>query len=299
MQNQPDDPLAFDPVPRRERVDGWTAERQRVFIKTLAITGSPRRAAALMGKSTNGVDNLRRAPGSESFCAAWDRAMAMAQQVGRDRLEKGLDQARREDAAWTLKPAPWTGPRRAAPQPQAPGDDDDDDDAKRELLESILHKYMLKLEREREARLEGRIAEADFLIRQVTALEVALDVVSGNAIEQLHAAHTNGHLLIDVAETPITRLLDEARRAHWGACGDPPRPDRPAPWLKEDEDGYATEPTESYAGGTDQTIDEQQEAFLRRYAEAAREQVEWEAEARAAAQAQDAVAERPSGLDKD
>lgn len=281
MQNPPDDPLAFDPVPRRERVDGWTAERQRMFIKTLAITGSPRRAAALMGKSTNGVDNLRRAPGSESFCAAWDRAMAIAQQKGRDRLEKGLNQARREDEAWALEPGPWSAARarRAGPQPPGP-DQDDDDEADRQLIESILHKYMLKLEREREARIEGRIAEADFLIRQVTALEVALDVVSGNAIEQLHAARANGHLLIDVAETPITRLLDEARRAHWEACGDPPRPDRPAPWLKEDEQGYATEPTESFAGGTDKTIDEQQEVFNRRYAEAAREQVEWEAEAR-------------------
>jgi hypothetical protein len=225
--------------------------------------------------------------------------MAIAQQTGRERLEKGLDHARREDAAWTLSPGPWSAARARRAGPQPPEPDSDDDEADRELIESILHKYMLKLEREREARLAGRIAEADFLIRQVTALEVALDVVSGNAIERLHAARANGHLLIDVAETPITRLLDEARRAHWEACGDPPRPDRPAPWLKEDEEGYATEPTETLIGGTGKSLEEQHEAYLRRYAEAAREQVRWEAEARAAARSQGAVVERPSGLDKD
>ncbi|GAO39851.1 hypothetical protein SCH01S_39_01360 [Sphingomonas changbaiensis NBRC 104936] len=274
-------------MPRRNRVDGWTAERQRAFIEALAATGSPRRAAALMGKSSYGAEQLRRAPGAESFAAAWDRAIAMAEGTGRARIQAGLEAARAEGAAWALPPAPWKRAATRTPAPSrspAPRLEEDSDEAKLELLDTLIGKYMLKMDREREARLSGRIAEADFLIRQVTVLEVMLDLSSGDALAALEAARPGGNDFMHIAETPLSFLLDEARRAHWEACGDPPRPNRPVDWLEEEEDGYITEPAGSIQVRPDMSFAEQEAELERRYAQAAREQVAWEAEARAAVQ---------------
>ncbi|SEI86304.1 hypothetical protein SAMN05428950_101411 [Sphingomonas sp. OV641] len=70
------DPLAFTPVPRKHRHDGWTAERQRGFIHALAETGSVKAAARRIGKTTEGAYHLRRQPEAESFRAAWEAALA-------------------------------------------------------------------------------------------------------------------------------------------------------------------------------------------------------------------------------
>jgi len=67
---------AFTPVPRRHnRHDGWTPERQRAFIEALADTGSVTRAAAQVNIAQANCYTLRRAPGAESFRAAWDAAL--------------------------------------------------------------------------------------------------------------------------------------------------------------------------------------------------------------------------------
>lgn len=67
---------AFTPVPRRNnRHDGWTPERQRAFIEALADTGSVTRAAAQVNIAQTNCYTLRRAPGAESFRAAWDAAL--------------------------------------------------------------------------------------------------------------------------------------------------------------------------------------------------------------------------------
>lgn len=67
---------AFTPVPRRNnRHDGWTPERQRAFIEALADTGSVTRAAAQVNIAQTNCYSLRRAPGAESFRAAWDAAL--------------------------------------------------------------------------------------------------------------------------------------------------------------------------------------------------------------------------------
>lgn len=66
----------FTPVPRRHnRHDGWTPERQRAFIEALADTGSVTRAAAQVNIAQANCYALRRAPGAESFRAAWDAAL--------------------------------------------------------------------------------------------------------------------------------------------------------------------------------------------------------------------------------
>ncbi len=71
------DLLTFDPVPRRAHVNGWTAELQRAFIAALAMTGSPRQAAAALGRWANGAEQLRKAKGARSFADAWDCALEL------------------------------------------------------------------------------------------------------------------------------------------------------------------------------------------------------------------------------
>ncbi len=73
----------FAPVPRgHSRYDGWTPERQRMFVKLLAEHGCVRRAARALGMSEVGAYLLRRAPGGAAFAEAW----AEAQAVGLDKL---------------------------------------------------------------------------------------------------------------------------------------------------------------------------------------------------------------------
>ncbi len=70
---------SFTPVPlTRSRRDGWTPERQRNFIATLAHTGCVAAAARAAGLSVTSAYNLRRRIGAESFAAAWDAALADA-----------------------------------------------------------------------------------------------------------------------------------------------------------------------------------------------------------------------------
>lgn len=62
----------------RVRHDGWTAERTQRFLDTLAHTGCVRDAARVAGISnTAGYRLKRRFP---KFAAAWDEALARAQQ---------------------------------------------------------------------------------------------------------------------------------------------------------------------------------------------------------------------------
>jgi hypothetical protein len=66
----------FTPVPRKtNRHDGWTPERQKAFVETLADTGSVRRAARMVNMSQANAYALRRAPGAEEFRRAWDAAL--------------------------------------------------------------------------------------------------------------------------------------------------------------------------------------------------------------------------------
>lgn len=67
--------LAFTPVPRRYRHDGWTPERQRAFIAALADTGCVDRAARMVNMAQTNCYALRRAPGAEEFRRAWEAAL--------------------------------------------------------------------------------------------------------------------------------------------------------------------------------------------------------------------------------
>jgi len=70
--------VPFKPEPSR-RVGGWSAARQRLYIETLAETGSVHLAAKAAGLSARSAYALRvRSP---AFSAAWDAAQQLA--VGR------------------------------------------------------------------------------------------------------------------------------------------------------------------------------------------------------------------------
>lgn len=77
------DPADYDwePVNKRVRHDGWTVERQREFIATLADTGSVTEAAATVRMSVRSAYALRRAPGAAGFNRAWAMALQSASQI--------------------------------------------------------------------------------------------------------------------------------------------------------------------------------------------------------------------------
>ena len=77
----PDEPPAYDPadyrwvpVRRRPRRDGWTEEKQRRFIETLADTGVVELAAKAVGLTRESAYQLRRSPHAVAFARAWDAA---------------------------------------------------------------------------------------------------------------------------------------------------------------------------------------------------------------------------------
>jgi hypothetical protein len=161
-----------------------------------------------------------------------------------------------------------------------------EEEARIEVLGGLVRDYVLKLGDERKARLEGRIAEADLYVRQVTWFEAAMDVISGDAIAFLRDFRHNGYDLIGIAATPITILLDEARREYWAQAGEPRRPEHPPAHLIETgADGLVTEPLECARSGQPLSLDEQWAAFKERHREDAAAQLRWEAEAAAEAAA--------------
>lgn len=83
--------IAFAPVPRRARGDGWSAARQRDFVRVLLATGVPGLAAKSVGMSRQSAYRLRDAPGAAEFRAAWDAAADVGQAMALDRAMAALD----------------------------------------------------------------------------------------------------------------------------------------------------------------------------------------------------------------
>ena len=165
------DLLDFEPVPRsNDRVDGWNEEHQRAFIAMLATHGSPHRAARALGKAPKGAARLREAEGSGGFNAAWDRALAIAARNGSIKISKAVTDA----AARGAEPLGRSGKLRdfePEPEPEM------DPEQKQQLIESLLYKWLGKVEQERQARLAGEVVAADFYLRQVTFFEVTFDLM--------------------------------------------------------------------------------------------------------------------------
>lgn len=85
MRRQPPR-IRFAPVRLKARHDGWTPERQLIFIEELAATRSIARACAAVGMSRASAYALRDRPEAVGgFALAWRRALA-PQRVGAERL---------------------------------------------------------------------------------------------------------------------------------------------------------------------------------------------------------------------
>lgn len=84
------------PVRRRARFDGWTEEKQRRFIETLADTGLVNVACRAVGMSRAAAYALRRAPDGAAFASAWDLARQHAgcliEDIAFERAIEGTEQ---------------------------------------------------------------------------------------------------------------------------------------------------------------------------------------------------------------
>ena len=87
------DPSDFTPARLRPRRDGWSAQRQRIFIETLAETGCVSDACVAAGVTPRSAYSLRRHAKAKGFAEAWDRALMLATgrlvSIAFDRAVKG------------------------------------------------------------------------------------------------------------------------------------------------------------------------------------------------------------------
>jgi hypothetical protein len=138
-------------------------------------------------------------------------------------------------------------------------------------LDQLLELYRRKLMEERQARLGGRIVEADYAVRQLTHLEVLLEIGGvANALIQ-YAEGERGPGEPDeppIWRTPLTDELEAVRRRVWTETEDLARP--PA-------NVWTDQPSDGIYGGPDSFERERARADAeRRMAEAQRD---WEAAA--------------------
>ena len=84
--------IDFTPVPRRRaRRNGWSPERQQLFLFALSRCGSVARAARAAGMTPRSAYQLLDSPAANSFAEAWDRAIEEGiERVRADALERAL-----------------------------------------------------------------------------------------------------------------------------------------------------------------------------------------------------------------
>lgn len=262
--------LDFEPVVRRTRChDGWPVERQRDFIAALARLGSVDRAAHSVGRTASGAWKVRSSAGAEGFADAWDGALDLFHARNPELSRRGG----RARAPWTEAPS-----AEPAPEPEADSSLCADGRTKSEVFESILRKYWRKVAAEREARLAGRITEADFYVRQLTVIEIALDL-GGYARDLLGELERGGLNIFGIAATPMSVLLDRVRRQCWAEMGEPERP--PLSPLGEHDDEVATGVPTSYFPLRDGDHEDWLQRRDAQHARAAEAQKAWEEKARA------------------
>ncbi|HEX8554702.1 MAG TPA: hypothetical protein VF695_08345 [Sphingomonas sp.] len=255
----------FTPVPRKHRQDGWTADRQRAFIDALADTGSVKAAAQSVNMSSEGAYALRRQPGAESFRAAWEAALAVGVQtltdVAIDRALSGVpvpvfyqgeqvgerrsfndrllmfilkhhipgryDALKRpgggKDADTLAREATENCP---VCQARAIGPTEGDEVEWVKFMAEMIKRYTAKIRSERHYRLSGQVIAADFALRQLTHIELILDVggTSMATIKALTLTLNEYGEPDELYASKISEILDEERRAVWAERGEPARP---------------------------------------------------------------------------
>lgn len=304
------DLLDFKPVPVRPRANGWDPDAQRAFVALLSSTGSKRRAALAIGRNAFGMEQLLKRPDAGSLRTAIEQAKAIYKQNGAMKIAAGVADAAARNAQLT----PPSRLRGHEPQPEPSMSDDQ----KWDMIEAIAAKFLRKVEAERAARTEGRIVAADFYLRQITFLEVmmelTIDRLGFDPHEVLSDIRRGEHGVLEIVGTPLAELLDRARCHFWETQGDPPRPEYPdqrfaekrgdGPWGERGPKGYSTavdaggtgpltHPAEGYSKEqwAELTPDEQRAARETQWRREAERQVAWEATARADWQARQGEAE--------
>jgi len=71
-------PVEFEPAKLRPRHDGWSAEKQILFLQALAGTGCVEEACRRVGMSDSSAYKLRNRPCGSSFRRGWDAALDCA-----------------------------------------------------------------------------------------------------------------------------------------------------------------------------------------------------------------------------
>ena len=262
-----DDPLIaalldFEPVPRKcARRDGWTAEAQRRYVAGLAVSGCRRSAAEAVGLTGRGAYQLRKDAGGDAFGEACDAALALhrARNPGMSRGERRLHSS-------------------DAPDLDSAGDEA----VKLEVFDRILEKYVRKLDQERCARLDGRIIEADFCVRQLTYIEICLDL-GRRALDVLQELQRGGLSTTRIAATPMSLYLDWVRRLYWKERDEPERP--PLAGFGHRTDEVAAAEHDYYSFGEHGPHDEWKRRREADRAVAAEAQRLWEEKAKADAEA--------------
>ncbi|MES2986526.1 MAG: hypothetical protein V4808_01345 [Pseudomonadota bacterium] len=95
---EPYDPAEYRwvPVRRKPRLDGWTDEKQRRFIETLADTGLVNVAAKAVGMTRQSAYGLRRSAHGAAFARAWDAARdhagGLIEDIAFERAIEGTEQ---------------------------------------------------------------------------------------------------------------------------------------------------------------------------------------------------------------
>jgi hypothetical protein len=302
--------LDFAPVPRRcNRHDGWTAERQRAFIAALAESGSVSLAAKAVNMAPEGAYMLRRQPGSESFRDAWDQALDHGAEIidanAIDRATNGVavpifhageqvGERRVYNERLTMWMLQHRKPRKYGAAKRGHLDADAIDHAEairadalanhKDWLDKLARLYARRVAQEHECRQAGDVTAADFYLRQLTHMEVLLELNGGGKLLLAVVENgglgdgTNGSAFTEpgkqIWQTEISQALDAHRREIWASAGAPTRPPL-SPHLER--------PLNGIVGGADQKDREDQlraaqgkaAEAQRLWEQAARE--EWEA----------------------
>jgi hypothetical protein len=175
------------------RLDGWTEEKQRRFIETLADNGLVNVAARAVGMSRESAYQLRRSAHGAAFARAWDAARLHAGDLIEDiAFERAIEGTEQEVL-----------------------DKQGDVIATRLVHDNRLLKYLLshlKPERYGDARSPGVVRQAadpTVLAESLRAMEPALPA----APEQLLDPDTLAHelALADLADGALPRFLGEQR----------------------------------------------------------------------------------------
>ncbi len=113
--------------------------------------------------------------------------------------------------------------KQRAEEPEQAGDSDDPAEDNR-WLDQVMRNYRIKVRAERQYRLTGQIVAADYALRQLTHIELILDI-GGRSLELIdlwtRAPGMDGE---EHFASKLSEHLEKIRRAAWEEAGDPPRP---------------------------------------------------------------------------